>query len=142
MSSLSDALTERQRLVEEGKWPPKKTKQKKSEMPYTPDNDISLLSRDEIGRLLAHPELRVGIDRLAVSFPVRSIYEANFDLWANKWLNAATRKPKFSTHIPQGQGSAKFKVQRFSTGLTGSLDDDSDLAHGRAGSRRRPCHVR
>ena len=129
MSALSDSLTERRRLVERGEWPPKKTGRKTSEMP---DNDPNLLSRDEIGRLLTHPGLLVGIDRLAVSFPVRSINEANIDLWSKKWVNAATRKPKFSTHIPQGQGGAVFKVQRFSTGLTGYLEfNPSTILYGK-----------
>lgn len=132
MSSLSDALTERQRLVEEGNWPPKKTKRKKSEMPYTPDNDPNLLSRDEIGRLLAHPELRVGIDRLAVSFPVRSIYKATFDHWGSTWVHATTQKTRVSTQIPQGQGSARFSVNPVSTGLTGYLEfNPSTILYGK-----------
>ena len=131
MSDLINALTERQRLVEERQLNKTKTTAR-SYRPYAPDNDFNLLSRTDIGNLLVDDRLRLGIDRLAVSFPVRAIFDEDRDSKLDNNGTSRTKRQWLEAHIPCEQSSAYFNVQRRNGGLLAYLDfNPSSILYGK-----------
>lgn len=83
--------------------------------------DTPMLSRDEVGDLLANSALPVGIDCVAVSFDVGELLIHDQGLWTEIAQKGVSTK-RYATSFPLGQGSVFLSIHRNATGSWGYVE--------------------
>lgn len=93
--------------------------------------DPSMKSATDVGAHLQDKNLPLGIDRIALSFPIVEIREDSQDLWEDS-MRGRGRRLYGKTTIPIGQGSAFFKVNGSQAGYRAYLEfNPSTILHGK-----------
>lgn len=86
-----------------------------------PRSDTFLLSRDDVGTLLAKPDLRIGIDCLAASFDVGALLVDDQALWTEIAQKGVSTR-RYVTTFPLGQGSVFVSIHRNIKGSWGYVE--------------------
>lgn len=87
----------------------------------TPRTESPLLSRDEVGALLARPDLPIGIDCLAASFDVGALLVDDPVLWTEIAQKGVSTR-RYVTTFPLGQGSVFVSIHRNIKGSWGYVE--------------------
>ena len=87
----------------------------------TPRSESPLLSRDEVGALLARPDLPIGIDCLAASFDVGALLVDDPVLWTEIAQKGVSTR-RYVTTFPLGQGSVFVSIHRNIKGSWGYVE--------------------
>lgn len=120
--SLTEAIEARKLEAEERKNRPKKVR------PITDHNEL-LLTRDDVAQILSWPELKLGIDWMRMSFPVKRRLQSGNEWWESE--HRINQRWVHKTKIYSGDSYARLNVSG-STSLSGVLEfNPSTVLFGR-----------
>jgi hypothetical protein len=98
-NSLTDAIKARESEFQQRKNHPKR-------LPPITDHKKELLSRNEVAEVLIRPDLKLGVDRLRVTFPVLEVRKAGTDWWQADYYSTSSSMRVIKGTIFSGEGHA------------------------------------
>jgi len=87
----------------------------------TPRIESNLLSRDEVGELLANPTCELGIDYIAATFQVSDVYEETLDVWRKVQQGKNIWDKLYLAEIPLMKGTVYVRITGEWYGLRGFI---------------------